>query len=162
MGTAARGFIWSEIMKLRIKGNSIRLRLTQTEVEIFGREGRVADRVQFGPGRALTYVLARDAQARTPVAEYYSDELTVLVPEAIAAQWVASQDVGFRGEIQLAAAATDAGTGPGEDTLRILVEKDFHCLVPRPHEDESDHYANPLAAKQEKTDSSGAGEHDRR
>ncbi|MCR9141498.1 MAG: hypothetical protein NXI24_04540 [bacterium] len=133
-------------MKLRIKGNSIRLRLTQSEVEIFGREGRVADCVQFGPIRSLTYVLLRDAQARTPVAEYTGDEVRVLVPEETATQWVDSEQVGFRGEMQLAALPTDAGAGPGDRILRILVEKDFQCLVSRPHEDESDHYVNPLAS----------------
>ncbi len=130
-------------MKLRMKGNSIRLRLTQGEVESFARDGRVADRVLFAPSRALSYTLARDpeAGAQKPRAEYRDDEVIVFVPGATADQWIGTELVGFRGEMPLAHAPGDAGA----EVLRILVEKDFHCLVPRPDEDESDHYANPLA-----------------
>lgn len=136
-------------MKLRIKGNSIRLRLTQSEVDIFGQTGRVADRTQFGPGQLLTYTLARDAERDTLTAAYSGDELTVFVPPAIANSWVSSEQTGFSGEIPLPEmdSKVDSDSGSAQNILRILVEKDFHCLVPRPHEDESDHYANPLAVK---------------
>ncbi len=46
-------------MKLRIRGNSVRLRLTRGEVEDFDREGRVEDAAQFGPGARLAYALER-------------------------------------------------------------------------------------------------------
>ena len=47
-------------MKLRIRGNSIRLRLSQQDVKVFGEKGRVEDSIQFGAsaGGQLTYVLA--------------------------------------------------------------------------------------------------------
>lgn len=122
-------------MKLRIKGNSIRLRLTQSEVAEFARAGRVSDQLHFGPERALVYALIRDASAASIAARYAGDELSVVVPLETARTWTETEQVGFRGEI----------TGAPDATVQILVEKDFQCLVPRPGEDEGDHYANPLA-----------------
>ncbi len=123
-------------MKLRIKGDSIRMRLTQTEVNTFGESGVIEDRVRFSPEQSLVYRLEREEQGALR-AEFHGNTLTVFVPDVIAGQWVGTQQVGFRGEVPI-----DSYDG---DVLRILVEKDFHCLIPRPDEDESDHYANPLA-----------------
>ena len=39
-------------MKLRIKGNSIRLRLLRSEVERFTANGKISEEVRFGPGTA--------------------------------------------------------------------------------------------------------------
>src|SRR5690349_11573414 len=45
------------IMKLRIKGSSLRLRLTQGEVRQLEAQGEVAEQVEFGAGAKLTYRL---------------------------------------------------------------------------------------------------------
>ena len=50
-------------MKLRIKGDSLRLRLTQGEVRELAQRGVVSDQVRFGPGAHLTYRIASDATA---------------------------------------------------------------------------------------------------
>ena len=44
-------------MKLRIKGNSIRLRLLRSEVEEFAEGGSISDETRFG-ANALRYTLA--------------------------------------------------------------------------------------------------------
>ena len=124
-------------MKLRIKGDSLRLRLTKGEVDQFHTEGRIADQTRFPSGRVFVYALAVAAEQDAVSAQFEGDTITIHVPQTLATGWATTEQVGFRGEVAL---------GDGE-TLRILVEKDFHCLVPRPDEDESDHYANPLAAK---------------
>lgn len=136
-------------MKLRIKGDSIRMRLTQTEVSTFGETGVIEDRVRFAPEQALIYRLQREEQGALR-ARLQGNALTVFVPDVIAGQWVGTQQVGFRGEVPLESSESSKSSESGVarydgDVLRILVEKDFHCLVPRPDEDESDHYANPLA-----------------
>lgn len=118
-------------MKLRIKGNSVRLRLSQQEVSDFAREGRVADHTAFGHNR-LTYSL-EESNLRSIAASYKGDKITVFVPTQIKQRWTNTDQVGF-----------DAMVDFGNEQLEILVEKDFQCLIPR-EEDESDLYANPRA-----------------
>ena len=51
-------------MKLRIKGPSLRLRLTQGEVRALADAGQVQEAVPFGAGVNLTYRLSRDANLK--------------------------------------------------------------------------------------------------
>ena len=118
-------------MKLRIRVNSIRLRLTRSEVEEFGRTGKVEEKVDFGPGmRKLKYAL-EECQGEHVFADYEDDRIRVSVPAEQAREWVRSESVGFE------------SSGGG---LRILVEKDFSCLNERPGETEEDTFPNPKAA----------------
>lgn len=126
-------------MKLRIKGNSIRLRLTQDEVACFGRQGAVRDSISFDPsGRdALIYSLEICSSCLAPEADFSGNNIRVKVPEKIAREWVGTGLVGFDNRAQPS----------GNTSLDILVEKDFQCLHKRPNEDESDNFPNPLADK---------------
>ncbi len=123
-------------MKLRIKGDSLRLRLTQGEVSLLGETGAVEDRVRFGPGAALVYRLRRDPAASDVRATFVNGAVEVRVPEKTALAWCTSDEVTLSGT---QAAAADA-------ELRIVVEKDFKCLTEREGEDESDHFKNPNAS----------------
>lgn len=110
-------------MKLRIRGNSIRLRLARSEVATLGNEGRVQQTIAFGPGAGdvLTYALVTSAGTEQVVARMESGAITVLLPPPVAGTWVATD--------QVTIAAEQPGVGPaGADVLRILVEKDFTCL----------------------------------
>lgn len=120
-------------MKLRIRGNSLRLRLTRTEVEDFGRDGEVADRVELGGGTALTYRLLRDGAADAADVDYEHGRITVRLPAPAAKSWAQTDQVSLSSERPL----------EGENALRILVEKDFACLKPREGEDESDMFPHP-------------------
>jgi hypothetical protein len=116
-------------MKLRLKGNSIRLRLTQGEVERLVSEGIVQETVEFGPGmRSFTFALGTAADAGGIRAEYENDRLRVLLPAPRAREWADSEEIGVEADL---------------DGLRVLIEKDFACLKPRPGEDESDMFPNP-------------------
>jgi hypothetical protein len=64
-------------------------------------------------------------------ADIVDSQITVYVPSAITEKWDIDERVGF-----------DAHDTSG---LYILVEKDFQCLKPRPHEDESGLFPNPQA-----------------
>jgi hypothetical protein len=120
-------------MKLRIKGDSVRLRLTQSEVRALADEGAVEDRVRFGAGAALTYRLSRDASATGISASYANGTVEVRLPDRAAMSWAASNEVTLQGAQPAA---------PGAE-LRIVVEKDFACLSVREGEDESDNFPNP-------------------
>jgi len=51
-------------MKLRIKGTSLRLRLTQGEIRALAQQGMIEERVPF-PHAQLVYRLRREAAARS-------------------------------------------------------------------------------------------------
>jgi hypothetical protein len=44
-------------MKLRLQGNSVRLRLTRSEVERLRETGLVEESIEFGSGESLVYRL---------------------------------------------------------------------------------------------------------
>lgn len=119
-------------MKLRIKGASLRLRLTQGEVRALGEGGVIEEQVPFGGGVALVYRLRCDAHATAISASFQAGVLEVRLPGALARDWCANQ------EVTLAASQAAA-----PHTLRITVEKDFACLAPRSGEDESDNFPHP-------------------
>ena len=121
-------------MKLRIRGNSIRLRLSQQNVKVFGEKGRVENSIQFGAtaGGKLIYVL-ESADVKKLKSEFTSNTITVFVPRELAKMWVESQLVGME---HLDATSEN-------DQVQILVEKDFKCMHVRINEDESDSYPHP-------------------
>lgn len=119
-------------MKLRIRGNSVRLRVSQSELSEIAERGGVEDRVQF-PGNAVLAYRVRVVPANTLSAEYRGHDLTVFVPRADIERWLAPQEVSIRGEQAL----------DGGGTLKILLEKDFACVTTRDGEDESDLFPNP-------------------
>ncbi|UXX77981.1 hypothetical protein N7E81_11480 [Reichenbachiella carrageenanivorans] len=116
-------------MKIRINGNFVRLRLSQSEVTQFGETGQVGDAIQFGQ-RSLTYRLASNNDAEVSV-NFDGENITVSVPKALADDWIQTELVGFENADQ--------------SNVRILVEKDFQCLHKRSGEDESDNFPNPAA-----------------
>ena len=125
-------------MKLRIFDDSLRLRLSQGELEQLRTLGRVEAAIGFGPGPAqqLVYALVVAAGVQRITAMLTEREIVVTLPKAMADAWVAGDEVGLSGEQSL---------GPGR-TLALLVEKDFKCLVPRPGEEGYDGLPNPRSS----------------
>jgi hypothetical protein len=121
-------------MKLRIKGSSLRLRLTQGEVQQLADSGNVEEQVQFANAR-LTYRVRRDAAARDIAAAYDGNTIEIRVPEQVAREWSRNE------QVTLAHSQSVPGT-----ELRIVIEKDFACLAPREGEDESDNFPHPEAS----------------
>lgn len=122
-------------MKLRIRDNSLRLRLMQGEVRQLRDEGRVAARAEFPTGGALVYVVEASPASVRPDAVLEGTAVTVRLPESMVRDWADSDAVSMRDELAL-----DTG-----GRLTVLVEKDFACLAPRKGEDESDMFPNPEA-----------------
>lgn len=127
-------------MKLRIRGNSVRLRLTQSEVAQFAEKGFLEERIEFGraPSENFIYALKTSTDAKRASAAFENNRLTVFVPEREGEKWSNSAEVGIKGEQSL---------GEGK-LLRILIEKDFACLDAREGEDDSDAFPNPSQEKQ--------------
>ena len=120
-------------MKLRILDNSIRLRLSQSEVQQVSEKGLVRGRVRFAGSNAFEYILESSPATVNPEAHMSNNVLTVRVPRMDIRQWADSERV----SIDAAQVLSDG------ERLRILVEKDFRCLSPREGEDESDLYPHP-------------------
>ena len=120
-------------MKLRIRDNSIRLRLSQSEVDSLSSDGLIGSAVMFAGGSRLGYCLESSPACVDPVAHFESSELKVRLPESAVQHWATSDEVSIEAEQGL-----DEG-----GYLKILVEKDFACLAPRAGEDESDMFPHP-------------------
>jgi len=105
-------------MKLRILGNSLRLRLAQTEVTELVRAGRVENRAQLGQDPALAFVfrLQLSAFRLAPGVEFDGSRITVSLPETQARTWAQENEVGIYREEPWG--------------LKLSVEKDFHCPEP--------------------------------
>ncbi len=122
-------------VKLRIRDNSIRLRLTRGEVEQLRDEGVVQAVTSFPGGREFRYEVESSPASVNPGAFLSDNKVTVRLPESTVGAWAASEQVSIAGEQQ----------HKNGEQLSILVEKDFTCLAPREGEDESDMYPNPAA-----------------
>ena len=120
-------------MKLRIRDNSIRLRLTQTEVDTVRVDALVRGRVIFAGSNTFEYVLESSPATVKPEAHFSNNALTVRIPENDIQQWSTTEQVSIAAEQIL----------DGGGHLKILIEKDFACLAPREGEDEADMYPHP-------------------
>lgn len=120
-------------MKIRIKGNSIRYRLSKTDVATLTTNGRLCEQTDFG-NRQLTYAL--EASTGTALeARFDGDTITLQMPQAWLAGWEVSNQVGFSSTQLLS----------NGNSLQLLLEKDFKCLDATT-EDQSDNYENPQTA----------------
>jgi len=122
-------------MKLRIKGDSLRLRLGPSEIDRLLEDGRIAETVHFGPQpeAALTYAIELSHSADGLSLLYERQQVTVLVSRERARAWADGDEVGI-----------DGGVSVGNGRLTLLVEKDFAC-VDGPGEENADTFPNPKA-----------------
>lgn len=117
-------------MKLRIKDASIRIRLTQGEVNEFARQGVVEAKTPFRGGSTLTYRLQSTGSVDVIGAEMDHGEITVSIPAQQARRWAETDQVGM-----------ETYQGP----LHILIEKDFQCLHKDAPDRDPDVFPHPLA-----------------
>ena len=122
-------------MKLRIKGNSLRLRVSRSELERILAGEEVAETIRFAaaPEARLTYALARGTQSNAAIVRYRPQEVTVLLSKEQAESWAQDDQVGVYTLVDIAP----------EGLLELIVEKDFACLD-RSDEANKDTFANPL------------------
>ena len=125
-------------MKLRILDDSLRLRVSQSELQELRTSGRVQATIHFGPGpeQRLVYALVVDPEAQRVSAILTDREIVVHLPRAAAHAWADTDEVSLQAEQSL---------GP-DGHLALLIEKDFKCLVARPGEEAYDGFANPKAS----------------
>jgi len=121
-------------MKIRIKENSVRFRLTPTEVKRFCEEGSIEKTTQFST-TTFTYGV-KQKQIETLQVDFNDNTITLNVPVDFAKDWNGNDVVGLEH-------SEDLSDG---SKFFLLLEKDFACLD-NTHEDQSDKYPNPNAGK---------------
>jgi hypothetical protein len=123
-------------MKIRIKGKSLRLRVSRSELAKVLTGGCVEETIHFAPEASarFTYALQQEPLAKSPAVHYTDRKVSVLLPADQAYVWGVTGQVGIAEEISLGALGS----------LALLVEKDFACLDRR-DEDNQDTFANPHA-----------------
>lgn len=114
-------------MKLRIRGNSVRLRLSQSEVELVALGAEVKEYVHFAENQ-FGYALRQEA-IDSIEARFENSSILIVLPYEQAKTWSTSDEIGISAQV-------------GE--LQVLIEKDFQCLISRGEEDK-DAFPNPLA-----------------
>ena len=122
-------------MKLRITGNSLRLRLSRSELARFLDGSRIEETIRFTPVREAKFSYALDSAVQSsPIrVQYEAQQVTVILSRDRAAIWGLENEVGVYGTLDC-----------GEGSLEISVEKDFACLD-RSDEENKDTFTNPHA-----------------
>lgn len=125
-------------MKLRIRGASIRLRLQRAELGSLTRQGQLRETLVLGPesGDQWCYGIELTDGDAVGVA-CGQGAMAVLLPRGIARELQETDRVGVEAEVSVSK----------DSTLRVLIEKDYQCLVDRPGEDDRDAFENPDSGK---------------
>jgi hypothetical protein len=121
-------------MKLRIKGNSLRLRLTRSELAKLLDVGHIEETIHFSPEEQsrLTYSLRVEPDLTSATLRYQRPEVVAVLPTKEATTWARDNQVGIYATVDL---------GP-RGTLDLIVEKDFAC-VDGSDADNLDTFPNP-------------------
>lgn len=126
-------------MKLRIRGNSIRLRLKRSEVDRLAAGTSIVEQTHF-PDSVLTYRL-NVCDTNVISARFDNGSLVVSLPRSNALEWAGTNQVSLHAEEIIS----------GTESLSLLIEKDFSCIEPghyRDCEDDEDTFPHPSALSQ--------------
>jgi hypothetical protein len=125
-------------MKLRILGNSLRLRISRSELERLRTDGSIEDSIRFAPApeASLTYALAVEPGESGVTVRYAPQRVTVVLSKAQLQAWSQPEEVGIYVSV----------SNGSETGLRLTIEKDFACLD-RSHAGNADAFPNPHAGR---------------
>jgi hypothetical protein len=142
-GAVADAFSWPQIrlaamggnadrrgVKLRLFGETIRFRVRKPDIVALMAEGFVERSVRVGPaeGDVIAYRLELVEEATWDLRSLVRG-LAVAIPNAVANRWAESDAVGI--------------SFTSEWGSRVVIEKDFPCLEPRPGETDEGSFARP-------------------
>jgi hypothetical protein len=121
-------------MKLRIRGDNMRLRLKRGEVDLLAAGISIVEATHF-PNAVLTYRL--DVSTDSAIsATFDNGNLSVSLPKSKVLIWASTDEVSLFAEQKV----------PGFNALSLLIEKDFKCLEPGHHrdcQDDDDTFPHP-------------------
>jgi len=119
-------------MKLRIRENSLRLRVSKADLEIFEKDKKVKATINFPNNSKMDYYLiwGNDDDFKST---FDGSSIITEVPQQVGKRWLQPDEVTIDHYVSL----------ENNIQLRLLIEKDFQCLTKRKDEDESDLFPNP-------------------
>lgn len=118
-------------MKIRIKGDSIRLRLTKIDVQNLKKYGIVEESTIIGSQEIFKYSLVLNQDIPSIAAEFRANKITVFLSQKETQILTETNEITVEG-------FQNNGKDKG---LFLLVEKDLQCLDTT-SEDQSDMYEN--------------------
>jgi hypothetical protein len=106
-------------MKLRITPNSLRLRVSQSDLARLIQSGRIEETIRFAAdsNAKWSYALEHSENQKEISIAHHAQAVTVSIPSDSARDWATGDQVGIYADIDI---------GPAR--LSIIVEKDFACL----------------------------------
>ncbi|MEO6952761.1 MAG: hypothetical protein ABI321_13210 [Polyangia bacterium] len=122
-------------MKLRVRGNSIRLRLTRAEVARIAGGESVEEVTVFSADARFGYRFECDATIASAAARYTDGTMCIVWPAQDAVAWARSEQVGLAASCSIP-----------DGMLQLVVEKDFACLAPREGGEDVDTFPHPRAS----------------
>lgn len=121
-------------MKIRFRKNTIRYRLDQTDVQNLNERGCCEEKTDVPPeGILFSLNISADGTGRVL---FDFPRLKAYIPGSLTAPVITGTETGFE------------CTVPGTDgtVVKLIVERDFKCLVPRGEEDVNS-FDNPRQGK---------------
>jgi hypothetical protein len=124
-------------MKLRIKGNTIRLRVSRSDLGALAENGKIESAIHFAdsPAAEWSYGIVQHSALAGPSVLFETNRITVMVNSDDVRRWASSEDVGIYFSQNIGS----------QGTLDVLLEKDFACLD-RSDEENTDTFPNPNEA----------------
>lgn len=116
-------------MKIRIKGNTLRYRLTKSDVSKIMQTGYLEEMTEFAQDKLIYALKVTNDNSLT--ASHANNKICLFMPQKMVSALTNTDTVGYEND---------------HGNLHLLVEKDFTCLD-NVAEDQSDNYPNPLAEK---------------
>ena len=120
-------------MKLRLRENSIRLRLLQGEVKTLKEGGSISEKITFGASQILVYRLQISDSAQAISACFQRGEINVEIPRKTADDWIDTAQIGLQAKQLI----------DDKKSLSILIEKDFVCVERPLDADNADAFPHP-------------------
>jgi len=109
-------------MKLRFRGNSLRLRVNRREVAGLAAGAVLQEEVHFPGDGQISYVLETSPQS-APEASFQQGVVRVAAPQDQVREWASSDSIGLYFDL------------PANGTsLRVAIEKDLECVDGPPEE----------------------------
>ncbi len=125
-------------MKLRLRKNSIRLRLLQSEIRSLAKSGGVSEKILFAPDKSLKYSVNISDDAREISASFQNGDVRIEIPKFLAEKWIESDQIGLENNQFI----------DNNLSLKIVLEKDFSCPERPLDPDNADAFANPKSSCQ--------------
>jgi hypothetical protein len=118
-------------MKIRIKSNSVRFRLSKSEVASLVANGYLEEKTEFESNTLKYIVTVTDASNMS--IDFSNGNINLLAPQKLVQKWSSSNMISLEQMMPL----------KNEVQLHILLEKDFKCIDAIASEDQSDYFENP-------------------